>query len=124
MPQANLNTSATTFSDGKAAIVVVQLLADIPGGRTLNVEGYSEKTVKVGHVIKKMANGDLAPVNVSGDAYVALAEGESYVGIGMNDITVNDARESILTMGQVREAALPYPVTAEIKAALPNIQFI
>lgn len=126
MLQANLNNDPILLDDGLDSIVIVNALGHIPGGRALDVSGVASGTevLRAGHVIKKAADGTLAPLGVSGGAYVALSSGESYVGVLKASVLVSDPRASVVTIGQVNAAASPYPVTDAIKNGLARIEFL
>ncbi len=126
MPTATLNRESVQVNGGNDSIVIVKAIADIPGGRVLDVSGVDADTqvIKAGHVLYQTKAGDIAPLGVSGSAYAALPEGGSYVGVLKVSVLVTDPRAAILTIGQVNAAASPYPVTDEIKTALPHIQFL
>lgn len=126
MPTATLNRESVQINGGNDSIVIVKAIADIPGGRVLNVSGVDAdtKVIKAGHVLYQNAAGDIAPLGVSDSAYANLPDGGSYVGVLKVSVLVSDPRAAILTIGQVNAAASPYPVTDEIKTALPHIQFL
>ena len=50
-------------------------------------------------------------------------QGYSYCGV-VEATTLKERAAAILTAGVVNEAACPYEITSEIKAALPNILFV
>lgn len=122
MATSNLNREAHEIHSGNDSIVIVKALGDIPGGRTLNVEGFDGTVVKAGHVVIAKGN-DYKPMPVNGEAYGDLPEGYNYVGVVKATITTKDPRSAIVTLGQVNEAASPYPVTSAMKNAL-KIQFL
>ena len=127
MPTANLNRKSIEVNDGLDSIVIVKDLGDIPGGRSLDVSGVAADVeyLRAGHIlVKNDATKAVSPLGVSEGAYVALPSGHTYLGVLKASIAVKDARAAILTVGQVNAAASPYPVTADIKAGLPNIQFL
>lgn len=132
MAQSNLNIDSNLISIGKDAIVVQQALADLPGGRTLNVSdaSLSDLTViQAGHVIQMNdTTGECSPLGLttSGDdtVYGTVAEGCSLVGVLKASVMKADPRAAIVTMGQVNAAACPYPITETIKNALTHINFI
>ena len=127
MPTANLNRKSIEVNDGLDSIVIVKDLGDIPGGRSLDVSGVAAdvEILRAGHIlVKNDATKAVLPLGVSEGAYVALPSGHTYLGVLKASIAVKDARAAILTVGQVTAAASPYPVTADIKAGLPNIQFL
>lgn len=127
MPTSILNRQTIEVNDGLDSIVIVRDNGDIPGGRTLDVSGVAEGTeyIRAGHIlVKNNTTGAVSPLGVSDGAYESLPGGHSYLGVLKASIGVKDPRAAILTMGQVNAAASPYPVTADIKAGLPNIQFL
>ena len=110
MPTANLTREKIELNDGLDSIVVVQSLSEIPGGRTLLV--IDEKTKHV------------SPLPISNGAYSAVAQGKKVYGVLKCSVLKRDPRASIITAGQINVAASPAPVTAEIKAALPRIDWL
>lgn len=125
MANANLNKESVMI-DGVDSIVVMRDVADIPGGRTLDVSGVASGTtvLKAGHIIIKDAAGAYKPLGITSNAYDSLSEGESYVGVLKHSILVSQPQAAILTIGQVNAAASPYPVTSTIKSGLPRIEFM
>lgn len=137
MPQANLTRNPNQVIDTSAdTIVVGPMIEDIAGGRTLDVEGFTDAgatpdVIKGGHVIiEETATGVLKPLSTSADgsAYAALPAGHTYKGVLFGSILTADPRASIMVRGRVNtEAAvqaqgLPaYP--AAIAGALPLIRF-
>jgi len=120
-----LNRNGYFVDDGNESKVIIRDLADIPGGRALNMEDFDADVVRAGHIIKRtVATDSYAPLGVSNDAYVEAAEGEEIVGVLKVSVTKERPAAAIMTMGQVNAAASPYPVTEEIKTALPQIKFL
>lgn len=120
-----LNRKGYFVDDGNESKVIIRDLADIPGGRALNMEGFDADVVRAGHIIKRtVATDSYAPLGVSSDAYAEVAEGEEIVGVLKVSVTKERPAAAIMTMGQVNAAASPYPVTEEIKTALPQIKFL
>lgn len=125
MSVTNLNKETTRYDDGNDAIVIVNDLGDIPGGRSLDVSDVTAEVIRAGHVlIINDTTKEVKPLGVSGDAYASKPSGYSYLGVLKHSVLKTDARAAILTMGQVNAAASPYPVTAEIKTGLPRIDFL
>ena len=91
MATSNLNREAHEIHSGNDSIVIVKALGDIPGGRTLNVEGFDGTVVKAGHVVIAKGN-DYKPMPVNGEAYGDLPEGYNYVGVVKATITTKDPR--------------------------------
>jgi hypothetical protein len=127
MAYANLTNEARQIDDGLDSIVIIKDLADIPGGRTLDVSGMASGTtvIKAGHIIMKDdTSGEYEPLGLSGTGYKSTTTGKTYVGVLKKSILLSRPLAAILTMGQVNATASPYAVTSTIKAALPNIQFL
>ncbi len=127
MATSTLNNKVVEANDDKASIIIVNAVGDIPGGRTLDVSGVADGTTIIPAGTVLVINDEtkeVAPLGVSDGAYDALPDGCSYLGILKSSVSVTDARAAILTMGQVNQAACPYEITDDIKAGLPNIQFL
>ena len=78
--QVNLANPTQTFDTSKDEIVIRNYVAGIIGGRSLDVTGYTEPTIKAGHVIIRDTETDVyKPMPVSGEAYGTLPEGHEYV---------------------------------------------
>jgi hypothetical protein len=129
MPQANLNRNPEEISTGVDEIVIVNLIEDIPGGKTLDVTGVTEKVLKAGHIIiVETATGDHKPLAISGSAYASLPGGHTYAGVLVASILTSKPMASIMVRGTVNEeaatvqAGLP-SVPAGAKTALPLIRF-
>lgn len=128
MPYADLIREQQEIQDGLESIVIVNCLGDIPGGRTLDVSGVANGTtvIKSGHILIASDKGVVKPMplNSGGNAYGSLPASHSYLGVLKATVSVKDPRAAILTMGQVNQAACPFPVTNAMKTALPNIQWL
>ncbi len=127
MATTNLNRDVHEIQSGLDCVVVIKAFADIPGGRSLNVDDVAADVtaLKAGHVIvAKDEDYKPMPVATDGASYGTLPTGYSYVGVLKNSIPVKDARAAIVTAGQVNAAASPYPVTSAMKTALSHIQFL
>lgn len=125
MAYVNLDRESYLLDDGNESKVIIRDLADVPGGRALDVTGITNEVIKAGTIIKhNTATGEYAPLGVSAGAYVALAANEEYAGVLKATVLTKKPAAAILTVGQVNAAALPVPVTAAIKSGLPQIKFI
>ena len=125
MSVVNLNKGTASYDDGNDAIVIVTALGDIPGGRALDVADVTEEVIRAGHIlIVNDPPKEVKPLGVSGNAYAAKPSGYSYLGVLKHSVLKSEAAAAILTIGQVNAAASPYPVTADIKAGLPRIEFL
>lgn len=125
MSVVNLNKETINYEDGNDAIVIVNDLGDIPGGRSLDVSEVTADVIRAGHIlIVNDTTKEIKPLGVSSGAYVSLPSGHSYLGVLKHSVLKTDARAAILTIGQVNAAASPYPVTSAIKTGLPRIEFL
>lgn len=126
MAEAILNKTGEFVDTTKDGIVIVNALGDIPGGRTLDVSGFTG-VLKAGHVIiKTTSTGVYKPLAVTGTpaAYDTKDAGDEWVGVLKASIPVSDPRAAIVTIGQINAAACPYTITDTIKAGLPRIEFL
>lgn len=127
MAQASLNKQAHEIFSPTAGLCVIKVFADIRGGKTLDVSSYSptDLTIKEGHVIiEETSTGELKPLNVASNAYVALPVGHTYRGVLTADILKAMPMAGITISAIVNDALAPYPISDAIKAVLGNINFI
>lgn len=78
------NTDVIGFDAGIDAVTITNYIEGVPGGRSLDVTGFSQSVIKAGHVvIKEAATGNYKPMPISGDGSVAklgtLTAGTQYV---------------------------------------------
>lgn len=125
---ANLNNVTNQFSQGNDGIVIVANLETIPGGKTLDVTGFTPTVIQQGHlVIEETATGVLKPMPVSGTAYAALPANHTYKGVVISSIPTLKPFAGICIRGSVNYVAGPYNMTsilAAVRTALPLIRFI
>lgn len=120
---APMNREAVQIDNSNDSIVIVKALGDIPGGRTLDMTGFT--SIKGGHIIIEVAGiYKPMPLNSGGTAYGSLPTGGNYVGVNRYSVTAADPRAAIVTVGQVNAAAMPYAVTSDIISALSHIEFL
>lgn len=128
MATVNLNRDEYLLDDGNAGKVIIRDLADIPGGRALDMSNWTPDVLKSGHIIKHNKVTDVySPLGVTGsnnDAYASLEANEEYAGVLKVAILKDKPAAAIMTVGEVNAAASPYPVTDTIKAGLPQIKFL
>lgn len=125
MAESTLNKEVLQIDDSLDGIVTIQALAEIPGGRTLDVTGITDSVIKAGHVIvRDTANDVYKPLQITANAYIALPTKHEYVGTLKFAIPTSDPRAAIVITGVVNEAASPAPVAAAIKTALPGIKWL
>lgn len=116
------------YSFGNDPIVIRSLIDTHKGGAVLDVTDYTEEFIKAGHVIVRDAETGkiFKPMPVSEGAYGSLPEGYYYYGILISTIPTEEPFAAILTIGEVNEKALPYPIDSiksDFKAAVPTINW-
>lgn len=115
------------YGFGKDPIVIRKELDDIKGGVVLDTTGYTEEFVYAGHpVIRDAATQKVyKPFPVAEGALGTLPEGYEYCGVVIKTKPTAEPFVSVLTIGEVNEKALKFPLTAAIKsafkAAVPTI---
>lgn len=129
MAQTNLNPNANIngFDAGIDSVTIANYIEGIPGGRSLNITGFAPSVIKAGHVvIKETATDEYKPmpVNSTEDAYATLPNGHTIEGVVVSSVVKELAMVGIMVRGSVNAVASPYPVTTQIKNALPLIRFI
>lgn len=130
MSTANLNSEGISVDTGNDSIVIVLNAETIPGGRTLDVTGFTPDVIKAGHIIiEETATKELKPmpVNAGGTAYAALPANHTYKGVLVASILKTKPFASILVRGTVNEKAFEngggYPTPAGAKTDLVLIRF-
>ncbi|WP_445453095.1 hypothetical protein [Flavobacterium sp. 25HG05S-40] len=123
--QTDLNGTPKEISTDNDSIVIRKILVDIPGGKTLDVTGFTPTDViKAGHIIiEETATGECKPLNVSSGAYVSLPSQHTYKGVLISTVLKSKPMAAIMLSGDVNEAASPYPVPQGAKDALTHILF-
>lgn len=125
MAESTLNKEVLQIDDSLDGIVTIQALAEIPGGRTLDVTGITDSVIKAGHVIVRDTDNNVyKPLTITASAYATLPTKHEYVGTLKYAVPTSDPRAAIVLSGVVNEAASPAPVTAAIKTALPGIKWL
>lgn len=72
MPTADLKRASIEVNDGLDAIVIVNDLGDVPGGRTLDVSGLATdvEVIRSGHIlIQNDTTKAVKPLGVTSEAY-------------------------------------------------------
>ena len=124
MAQANLNGTPLEISTDNDSIVIKKTLIDIPGGKTLDVTGFTPEVINAGHIIiEQTATKELKPMPVSGSAYAALPADHTYKGVLIATVLTKKPLASIMLSGDVNEVASPFAVPAAAKTALTHILF-
>jgi hypothetical protein len=124
---ANLASQGAGYDTGNDSIVVVKVLEAIPGGKTLDVSGFSPDVIPAGHlIIEETSTGVLKPMPVSGAAYDALPASHTYKGVLISTILTAKPFAGILVRGTVNKNASFYTIASvltAVKTALPLIRF-
>jgi len=124
---ANLNNTGDKFDSANDSIVIVSNLETIPGGKTLDVTGFTPPVIPAGHVIIEVtATGVLKPMPVTGDNYAALPANHTYKGIVISSVLTTKPFVGIMVRGTVNKNASKYGIASILSAlstALPLIRF-
>ncbi|MGM9810966.1 MAG: hypothetical protein ACI30J_08905 [Paludibacteraceae bacterium] len=126
-----LTTERKQVLFGKDGVIIQKHIADIPGGRALDVTGITEEVLYAGHPIITDGNGKYKPLAVTTTegvkAYDSKPEGWNYAGVLYRSILTKKPSASILIAGVVNDAAVEIPYgehKAAIKSAIPSIIFV
>jgi len=113
---------------GMDDVVIRHYIAGIVGGKTLNMEGYTENVLKAGHVIiYDTVLDEYKPMPLSGDAYGSLPANHVYAGVLVRSILTKEPFAAIMYAGEVNDVASPYSVASikdALKSALPQLVFM
>ena len=124
---ANLNNTGDKFDTSNDSIVIVNNLETIPGGKTLDVTGFTPDVIPAGHlVIEETATGILKPMPVSGTAYGSLPANHTYKGVVISSVLKTKPFVGIMIRGSVNRNASKYAIASvltAVRAALPLILF-
>jgi hypothetical protein len=124
---ANLSNAAETFDTGNDSIVIAHLLEVIPGGKTLDVTGFTPDVIPAGHlVIEETSTGVLKPMPISGENYGALPASHTYKGVVVSSVLKTKPFVSVMVRGSVNKNASAYVIASVLAAAqtaLPLIRF-
>jgi len=124
---ANLATQGAGYDTSNDNIVIVNVLEAIPGGKTLDVTGFSPDVIPAGHlIIEETSSGILKPMPISGANYGSLPASHTYKGVLISTILTSKPFAGILVRGTVNKNASAYGIASvltAVKAALPLIRF-
>lgn len=87
MATADLNNTGTQIDLGNDSIVIVENLETIPGGRTLDVTGFTPEVIKAGHmVIHETSTDEYKPMPLAASGGITalgnLSSGSGYTNDG------------------------------------------
>ena len=116
------------FAFGNDPIVIRVYGKSIIGGRLLEVEDYNEEFIRMGQIIIRDETNEVSkPLPIVNGAYDSLPEGWVYEGVSKTTTTKNEPFVGVMYEGEVNDIASPYPLTAELiaalKSALPELAF-
>lgn len=121
---ASLDNTKESVDTSNDSIVIIANLETIPGGKTLDVTGFTPTVIKAGHIIiEETATGKLKPMPVTGNDYAAIPANHTYEGVVIASVLKTKPFVAILVRGSVNKAASPYPVISAVETALPLIRF-
>lgn len=91
MATTNLNKDDIQIDFSNDSIVIMKNMETIPGGRTLDVSGFTPTVIKAGHVIiEKDSDGELLPMPLALDEGIEaigdIVEGVSYTNGAYTDV--------------------------------------
>ncbi len=122
---ASLNDTDKKIDASNDSIIIVSCLETVPGGRTLDVTGFTDEVINEGHiVIEEDATGNCKPMPVTNGAYAALPAGHTIKGVVNASALTKRPFVGIVVRGSVNKVASKYPVTTTIEQALPLIRFV
>jgi hypothetical protein len=124
---ADLITQGSSYDTGNDSIVIVKVLEAIPGGKTLDVTGFTPDVIPAGHLlIEETATGVVKPMPISGANYGALPASHTYKGVLISTILKSKPFAGIMVRGTVNKNASFYGIASvltAVKTALPLIRF-
>lgn len=124
---ANINNTSDNFDTSKDGVVIVANYETIPGGKTLDVTGFSPTVIPAGHlIIEETSTGVLKPMPISGTAYGSLPASHTYKGVLVSSILTAKPFAAVMVRGTVNKNASFYGIASvltAVKAALPLIRF-
>jgi hypothetical protein len=124
---ANLAAQGASYDAGNDTIVIVKVIEAIPGGKTLDVTGFSPDVIPAGHlIIEETSTGILKPMPISGANYGSLPSSHTYKGVLISTILKSKPFAGILVRGTVNKNASAYGIASvltAVKTALPLIRF-
>lgn len=108
--------------------VIRSFIDTVKGGVVLDTTGYEEEYIQAGHIIIRdsATQKTYKPMPLSDGAYGSLPEGYEYVGVNIHTVPKDEALVAVLTIGEVNENLLPYPITSiksAFKSAVPTINW-
>ena len=103
-------------------IVIAQCFEDIPGGRTLDVTGWTPTTIPAGHPIILDDDGEYKPIALT-DGAIDDTKAAKTVGILKSTILTEKPFAAIMVRGSVNEGAAVYAIPAGCKSPLSLIRF-
>ncbi len=119
----------TEYGFGNDPIVIRKHVDGIKGGVALDFTNFPDEYVRAGHVCIRDTETKKVykPFPVANGAIGSLPNGYEYCGIIENSVPKDGSEmAAVLTIGEVNDKALPYPITtilAAFKAAVPTIVF-
>lgn len=124
---ANINNTSDNFDTSKDGVVIVANYETIPGGKTLDVTGFSPTVIPAGHlIIEETSTGVLKPMPISSTNYGSLPASHTYKGVLVSSILTAKPFAAVMVRGTVNKNASFYGIASvltAVKAALPLIRF-
>lgn len=124
---ADLASQGAGYDTSNDTIVIVKVLEAIPGGKTLDVTGFSPDVIPAGHlIIEETSTGVLKPMPISGTNYGSLPASHTYKGVLISTILKSKPFAGVMVRGTVNKNASFYGIASVLTAAqtaLPLIRF-
>lgn len=121
-----MTSTPITYSMGNE--VIRSFIDTVKGGVVLDTTGFTEENIQAGHIIIRdvATQKTYKPMPVSSGAYESLPGGYEYVGVNIYTTPTDEPLVSVLTIGEVNEALVPFSIAsikAAFKAAVPTINW-
>lgn len=128
MANGTLNVKTTQVVFGEDSVIIQKWIADIKGGRALDVTDITDSVLHAGHIIVTDGKGTYKPLKVNSGTYETLDSSYKYAGVLYRSLLVSEPFAAIMTEGQVNEIAAKNAVGADVpadfKTAFPLIEFV
>ncbi len=118
--QAVLSKTRQTIDTTNDSVIIVEHIADLPGGRTLDVTGFPDDEISAGHVVIKDEEGVYKPLPTDGN----VPASHTVEGVTVASCKKDNAQVSVMYNGTVNEAYAKYPYSDAVKKKLSLIKFI
>lgn len=129
----DLMSKKTQLNSPRDGVIISRILADVPGGVVLNLEGYKGSKVYAGQpvlieevegkAVYKPLNVITEPTDSKQGELETLAEGAKVLGVILNSRATEEAHVGVMTIGQINKDACYFTITDEVIKAMPRVEF-